>query len=442
MAFALKSLEHLTAIGCGLAAAAVGALDAGLAAGAAIGIAALTSQFREGCARHGLDEADLMGKMQLALLRKWDRHDLSQADRDIITLADAAMTAHLPSCMLTRHELAQISISAGESYPQRVSRLITNQLALRDTMFAVPTERDGLESLARRFARDTIESALAVVREDKDYAILLTVDLLMAGNQAHAVTHNKLDDILAAVLAARPSPAVSDDTLFEISRRVSKTIDDIDDAVRQIHAAVDELLELRERAKHQTNLSDQIDDALRSMAERNNRNQFDDAAEVGEKAWVALAERQKAELLALSDMMITQSRIRTDAKALARWTEQQLRIDHPVLSATQLFAAIDRHRGNAQTQGLVLEQDVAILLADRALTLAQTDWELGAAQDYRGLTASEQGERIGGEAGSALLDRAIAAFKAALKIRTRNLVPTDWAMTQNNLGRVDKRLQP
>ena len=41
------------------------------------------------------------------------------------------------------------------------------------------------------------------------------------------------------------------------------------------------------------------------------------------------------------------------------------------------------------------------------------------------------GER---ESGTARLEEAVAAYRAALEERTRERVPLDWARTQNNLG--------
>jgi Tetratricopeptide repeat len=38
------------------------------------------------------------------------------------------------------------------------------------------------------------------------------------------------------------------------------------------------------------------------------------------------------------------------------------------------------------------------------------------------------------ESGTARLDEAVAAYRAALEERTRERVPLQWAMTQNNLG--------
>ena len=45
--------------------------------------------------------------------------------------------------------------------------------------------------------------------------------------------------------------------------------------------------------------------------------------------------------------------------------------------------------------------------------------------------ALDLGER---ESGTARLEEAVAAYRAALEERTRERVPLDWATTQNNLG--------
>ena len=54
-----------------------------------------------------------------------------------------------------------------------------------------------------------------------------------------------------------------------------------------------------------------------------------------------------------------------------------------------------------------------------------------AAQNSLGNALQNLGAR---ESGSALLEEAVAAYRDALKERTRERVPLDWAMTQNNLG--------
>ena len=44
------------------------------------------------------------------------------------------------------------------------------------------------------------------------------------------------------------------------------------------------------------------------------------------------------------------------------------------------------------------------------------------------------GERASGEQGAQYLEQSLAAYRAALEVRTREQLPQQWAMTQNNLG--------
>ena len=52
-------------------------------------------------------------------------------------------------------------------------------------------------------------------------------------------------------------------------------------------------------------------------------------------------------------------------------------------------------------------------------------------QNNLGTALWRLGER---ESGTARLEEAVAAYREALKESTRERVPLDWAMTQNNLG--------
>jgi hypothetical protein len=56
------------------------------------------------------------------------------------------------------------------------------------------------------------------------------------------------------------------------------------------------------------------------------------------------------------------------------------------------------------------------------------DWAM--TQNNLGGALLRLGER---ESGTARLEEAVAAFRAALEEMTRERVPLDWAMTQNNL---------
>ena len=64
--------------------------------------------------------------------------------------------------------------------------------------------------------------------------------------------------------------------------------------------------------------------------------------------------------------------------------------------------------------------------------LLPKDW--ATAQNNLGAALKTLGARQGGEEGIARLNDAITAFQNALEVRTKDSAPMDWAMTQNNLG--------
>ena len=74
-----------------------------------------------------------------------------------------------------------------------------------------------------------------------------------------------------------------------------------------------------------------------------------------------------------------------------------------------------------------------IALRSRLVALASSDGERGTARNNLGNALQALGER---ESGTARLEQAAAAFRAALEEYTRERVPLHWATTQNNLGNV------
>ena len=70
-------------------------------------------------------------------------------------------------------------------------------------------------------------------------------------------------------------------------------------------------------------------------------------------------------------------------------------------------------------------------VATESFGARSSDDERGAAHNNLGIALWRLGER---ESGTARLEEAVAAYRAALKELTRERVPLDWAMTQNNLG--------
>ena len=73
----------------------------------------------------------------------------------------------------------------------------------------------------------------------------------------------------------------------------------------------------------------------------------------------------------------------------------------------------------------------AVRLCRSLLALANSIDERGAAQNKLGVALKVLGER---ESGSTRLDEAVEAYRAALKEKTRDRAPREWALTKSNLG--------
>ena len=82
-------------------------------------------------------------------------------------------------------------------------------------------------------------------------------------------------------------------------------------------------------------------------------------------------------------------------------------------------------------KGLGFDLEVSIALARECLSRARDQDERGAAQNDLGIALTHLGHR---EIGTTRLEEAVTACRAALKVRTRERVPLDWAQTQMNLG--------
>lgn len=447
MGLALKCLEHVTAIGCGLAALSLGSLDPGLTALGVVSGAALLAQFKEHCAKHGLDEPELLSKMRMAVLREWDTVDQTQADRDAIVEADTAMRLYLPDCMLSRGDLAASSIST-EHYPKRAARLVADQLGERDANFAASPRPDDEESIQRRFVMAVMEQALKAAMDDPAYAARLMLDLVVAGNAAHAVTHDGLgaikDDtarilelLTAGELGDRMRASTVDQRAFiELARTINLEVDDEGQALVELTDVVERLLALEATAELGTNYEALVDQALKRMADKAIQGDFDGAASDGSKAFAAWEKRQEAERqsgIALIEANIQQHIFRRDALAIPEWVIRRLTLENrdTSLQFKALRDEYDLWYDRGCNKGSNVDLSVSISLAWHARDIATTADERGKAQVLAGNALVALGERADG---AEPLKAAVRAYRTALTELTRKRVPLDWANTQNCLG--------
>ena len=93
----------------------------------------------------------------------------------------------------------------------------------------------------------------------------------------------------------------------------------------------------------------------------------------------------------------------------------------------------ERESGTARLEQAV--QAYRAALEERTRERVPLDWAM--TQNNLGNALSRLGAR---ESGTARLEQAVQAYRAALEERTRERVPLDWAGTQNNLGNALSRL--
>jgi tetratricopeptide (TPR) repeat protein len=450
MGIALKCLEHVTAFGCVLAAYSVGSLDPGLTALGVVSGAAIIARFKEHCTKHGLDEPELLKNMQLAVLRQWDTVDQTQADRDAIAEADSAMRTHLLDCMLTREDLAASSVSK-EHYPKRAARLVTDRLAKKDTIFAAPSDPMGNASLQRRFAEAVIELSLKTAMDDPAYSLRLMLDLIIAGNSAHALTHcelqilqSKVDTLIEATLPRASAMTITETAMLELARRVTSWVDDPSQALAMLDSAISELVAFRAVASRGTNFGSLIDDAVRRTAACNELGRFDEGGKVLADEYSRLQGNEielRGSKLTIADRAIDQARLQSHPKKAAYWVMEKLLTENiDGVSQDILLKEQDRWFSNGASLGLAFDLEVSVLLARKAIERSTTLLERAQAEHDLAICLRIQGERTKGDKGWQLLKKAVAVCRLALKSRTEAGIPVELAKTQNNLANALTRL--
>lgn len=440
MSLQLKCLIPLTGIACGLTAAALHVLDPGVAATGALSLASLVSAFKEHCAKHGMDEPSLTKKMQTAVIRDWDDADQTQEERDIICDADAAMSQHLADCMLDRRALADSSVST-KPYPQYAAELVVDRLADFDTMFAAPANPNATVPLARRFALSVIVRALETARDDQDYAALLTVDLLLAGNTAHAVTHEKLDQVLALLGKTN----LSDESIRQaVARFIDfKPVANNSEIIEAIHVFERKLAALKAQLATFSGQDNYVQ-SLKVKAE-----QALDASDLD------TARRLFAEAVAAAQAKVIEP-VRTAAQLKSALASAHLlaldweAADKAWAEAETMLAPFDQDSAEkigweasialrvfGETFGSAAVLDTAVArwkkLFDTAVS--REEWAKAAVRASNlGNALIRRGGQLEGGAGVDLLVRAVEIYRVTGRVFSREADPKLWADIQSNFG--------
>ena len=216
---------------------------------------------------------------------------------------------------------------------------------------------------------------------------------------------------------------------------------DFDQAVAEVEHAVDVALQVIARGERVGNLDAFVRDVLRSLVETTRVGEFDRGARAVDDALRDLDRREaeqrvatRRSRVALLEAGIEQDTLRRDAASVARRIEMLVAAEGA--GGRAVWSPMFRQRWDAlfeegRDKGLNFSLEVAAAMGAQMLWTADNSDERGASGVLLGNALQMLGKL---ENDTARLERAVAAYRDALKEYTRQRTPQDWAMTQNNIG--------
>ncbi|MEM6728120.1 MAG: helix-turn-helix transcriptional regulator [Pseudomonadota bacterium] len=225
---------------------------------------------------------------------------------------------------------------------------------------------------------------------------------------------------------------ISEDAIIALAQTASDNVPDLAAAWTQIQELIPIALRIQEEDRTRSNHPDFIEDVLREAAALARTRDY---AKGIDRLTAALKEEQaetKAKQVRLLDRAIDLARLDGDAERAAELIIKKADVETGGRADVETLRAIKIELSDiGRDKGILLEQRIAIALAQAILPRAIGSDEKGAVLNSLGVTLQELGAR---ESGTDRLEDAVFAYKAALEEYTRDRVPLQWAMTQNNLG--------
>ena len=320
------------------------------------------------------------------------------------------------------------------------------------THLATDPRRDGMARACAKILADLV--GLEPIQVEPRIAAYLQ-DAALAGVRHGEVTDRldtfskRLDAFMEAsgVVKRAEDAGLERETILRIAARIRPNENlSFEQAVIEVEHAVTIALPAIARGERGGNLDTFVETVLARLAETTRAGRFDEGSRNVDAALRELDQREaenrateRRSRIAMLEAGEVQDTLRRDAPAVARRIEALVALDNPTRPA---WSPVFRQRWDTsyeegRDKGLAFPLEVATALACRMLATAKTPDERGNAGNLLGSALATLGAR---ESGTARLGQAAAAYGAALEEYTRDRVPLNWAMTQNNLGNALRRL--
>ncbi|MGL4766751.1 MAG: hypothetical protein ACRCV6_01515 [Formosimonas sp.] len=239
--------------------------------------------------------------------------------------------------------------------------------------------------------------------------------------------------------------------IISLAQRINADVHDLPQALKELDYAIRIAL-VQIKNGQNSNSSNFIDQVLKTAAQQLQSNQLPQAADSisqalakQESEWAKTQQQQHEQYIQqrtqLLEAGINYDRLNRNAPAAAAKIQERINLN---TKPSEQWAALRKEQGQLQNQGTrhgaLIDLELATELAQLLIQTAPDSKYKAAAQNDLGTVLQTLGERQSGAAAITSLQAAKTAYENALRFRTRDSAPMDWAMTQNNLGTVQQTL--
>ena len=225
---------------------------------------------------------------------------------------------------------------------------------------------------------------------------------------------------------------ITETAIIRLAQRIAGDTDDLGQAWLTLQDAMDTAVKVQREGRTPSNHGDFVNEVLARVAELAAQGEYADASHAIDLALSdegAAHERRKTRLLQSG---VELARLQGDAARAATLLLQQADLAAGEQAEFEVLCNLQNgYYETGRDKGTALDLRIAIDIAGLILARATTMDERGTALNDLGNALQTLGMR---ETGTARLEAAITHYENALKERTRDRVPQDWAMTEMNLG--------
>lgn len=321
--------------------------------------------------------------------------------------------------------------------PALMVSAVTSGLGLALTIYSVWQGRDGYKKADAVKDQRAILSAVVAEGNEAVLREASTRRQMTEFERGAKAERADISDDVKAILAAVTNPGVPEGWLIEMAQLINRDIDNLDEAKAEFEATLPELIKLRDAPDRASNLDKDLEailETVRSQSLAEGRGTLEAALATYDEALNedTLARKEQERLLVLDTLIENLTALRdADAVAIAEMRKIELTLAEEWRTSA-LWNLQSAYKVRGDRYGTRIDLQICAALARRALMIADSDQDKWGAHVFLGNALQVLGSRGQEDA----LQDAVAAYREALKVSTREAAPMEWAGTQNNLGNV------